>query len=270
MSHTILMATAVVGVVSVVAILLFVLLRATVRHVPQSAVIVVERRGRFSRLLYGGFHILVPFLDKPRQLVWTGRHPGLVEIGLREQFIDLPFQPVLTMDGVTVAFDTSVYWRVSDPRKAVYGTADLTGRVIELTLIALRDAVGKILHTATSLEEIAARMQHGLDAASAGWGLAGTRVEVRSHEVIDAAATPAAALEHYLMALERAGLADGKRGVVFESLGGERLLAFNGERMLEPASLVKIATSAAAIERLAPTTAFHGLLYKPQPHRSDR
>ncbi len=100
-------------------------------------------------------------------------------------------------------------------------TADLTGRVIELTFIALRDAVGKIQHTATSREEVAARMQHGLDAASAGWGLAGTRVEVRSHEVIDAAATPAAALEHYRMALERAGLADGRQGVVFESLGGE-------------------------------------------------
>ncbi len=119
MSQTVLMVTAVVGAVLVVAILLFVLLRATVRQVPQSAVIVVERRGRFSRLLYGGFHILVPFLDKPRQLFRTGRHPAVEEIGLREQFIDLPFQPVLTMDGVTVAFDTSVYWHVSDPRKAV-------------------------------------------------------------------------------------------------------------------------------------------------------
>src|SRR3982750_3776482 len=93
-----------------VAIAAMVVLAKTIRIVPQATVLVIERLGRFSRLADSGLHVLVPFFDRPRSVYWTGVRPGLVSIDLREQFTDLPLQPVITKDNVTIAVDSIVYW----------------------------------------------------------------------------------------------------------------------------------------------------------------
>ncbi|MCV5335352.1 SPFH domain-containing protein, partial [Escherichia coli] len=76
---------------------------------------------------------IIPFFESPRAVYWTNVRPGVTSIDLREQYIDLPPQPVITRDNVTINVDSVVYWQITDPIKAVYEVADLVGGIIQLT-----------------------------------------------------------------------------------------------------------------------------------------
>ena len=110
-----------------IAIAALVVAAKTIKIVPQATVMLIERLGRFSRVATSGLNVIVPFLDKPRGVYWTNVRPGLASIDLREQYIDLPPQPVITRDNVTIHVDSVVYWQITDPIKAVYEVADLIG-----------------------------------------------------------------------------------------------------------------------------------------------
>src|SRR5687768_17723219 len=117
-----------------IAIVLFVIAAKSIRIVPQASVMLVERLGRFDKVASSGLNLLVPFLDRPRAVYWTNTRPGLTSIDLREQYIDLPPQPVITRDNVTIHVDSVVYWQVTDPIKAVYEMNDLVGGIVQLTI----------------------------------------------------------------------------------------------------------------------------------------
>ena len=102
-----------------IAIVMIIIAIKTIRIVPQATVMLVERLGRFDKVASSGLNILIPFLDRPRAYYWTNTRPGLTSIDLREQYIDLPPQPVITRDNVTIHVDSVVYWQVTDPVKAV-------------------------------------------------------------------------------------------------------------------------------------------------------
>src|SRR5262245_49944884 len=165
-----------------VAIAAMVVLAKTIRIVPQATVLVIERLGRFSRLADSGLHILVPVLDRPRGVYWTAVRPGLTSIDLREQFTDLPLQPVITKDNVTIAVDSIVYWQITDPIKAIYEISDLTGGIMQLALTAMRSVIGELEldHTLSSRETINSKLRLILDEATHRWGVKVTRVEVRN------------------------------------------------------------------------------------------
>ncbi|MGB5038601.1 MAG: stomatin-like protein, partial [Blastocatellia bacterium] len=166
----------------VVVIAFLILAVKTVRIVPQATALVIERLGSFSRLGDGGLHILIPFFDRARAVYWTGVRPGITSIDLREQFTDLPLQPVITKDNVTIAVDSVVYWQITDPIKAVYEVNDLTGGIMQLTLTAMRSVVGELEldHTLSSREMINTKLRQILDEATHRWGVKVTRVEVRN------------------------------------------------------------------------------------------
>ena len=117
-----------------IAIALLVVASKAIRIVPQATVMLVERLGRFDKVATSGLNILVPFLDRPRAYYWTNSRPALTSIDLREQFIDLPPQPVITRDNVTIHVDSVVYWLITDPIKAVYEVNDLVGGIVQLTI----------------------------------------------------------------------------------------------------------------------------------------
>ena len=99
----------------------------TIKIVPQSTVLLIERLGRFNRVAASGLNIIWPFFESPRSVYWTNVRPGTVSIDLREQFIDLPPQSVITRDNVMVNVDSVVYWQITDPIKAVYGFDGIVG-----------------------------------------------------------------------------------------------------------------------------------------------
>jgi regulator of protease activity HflC (stomatin/prohibitin superfamily) len=154
----------------------------TIKIVPQATVMLIERLGRFSRVAASGLNIIVPFLDKPRGVFWTNVRPGLASIDLREQYIDLPPQPVITRDNVTIHVDSVVYWQITDPIKAVYEVNDLIGALVQLTITGMRAVVGDmdLDHTLSQRDQINAKLRIGLDEATDKWGVKVTRVDVKN------------------------------------------------------------------------------------------
>jgi len=145
-------------------------------------VMLVERLGRFDKVASSGLNILVPFLDKPRAVYWTSTRPGLTSIDLREQFIDLPPQPVITRDNVTIHVDSVVYWQIMDPVKAVYEMNDLVGGIVQLTITGMRAVMGEmdLDHTLSQRDQINAKLRIILDEATDKWGVKVTRVDVKN------------------------------------------------------------------------------------------
>lgn len=165
-----------------IGISLLVVAWKTVKIVPQSSVLLIERLGKYHRLASSGLNIIVPFFESPRAVYWTNVRPGLTSIDLREQYIDLPPQPVITRDNVTIAVDSVVYWQITDPAKAVYEVADLVGGIVQLTITGMRSVMGEmdLDHTLSSRDQINAKLRLILDEATDKWGVKVTRVDVKN------------------------------------------------------------------------------------------
>jgi regulator of protease activity HflC (stomatin/prohibitin superfamily) len=165
-----------------IGIVLLVIAAKTIRIVPQASVMLIERLGRFNRVAASGLNILVPFLDKPRAVFWTNSRPGMSSIDLREQFLDLPPQPVITRDNVTIHVDSVVYWQITDPVKAVYEMNNLVGGIVQLTITGMRAVMGDmdLDHTLSQRDQINSKLRLILDEATDKWGVKVTRVDVKN------------------------------------------------------------------------------------------
>src|SRR4026207_160532 len=165
-----------------IALVLLVIAVKTIRIVPQATVMLVERLGKFDKVASSGLNILIPFLDRPRAYYWTNSRPGLTSIDLREQYIDLPPQPVITRDNVTIHVDSVVYWQVIDPVKAIYEMNDLVGGIVQLTITGMRAVMGEmdLDHTLSSRDQINSKLRIILDEATDKWGVKVTRVDVKN------------------------------------------------------------------------------------------
>src|SRR3982750_4719070 len=117
---------------------LLIIAAKTIKLVPQSSVLLIERLGRFHRVAASGLNIIVPFFERPRAVYWTNVRPGTTYIDLREQFIDLPPQSVISRDNVMMGVDSVVYWQITDPVKATYEVNDLVGSIVQLTFTGMR------------------------------------------------------------------------------------------------------------------------------------
>src|SRR5688572_11395752 len=165
-----------------IGIALLVVAWKTIKIVPQSSVLLIERLGRFNRVAASGLNIIVPFFETPRAVYWTNVRPGVTSIDLREQYIDLPPQPVITRDNVTINVDSVVYWMITDPIKAVYEINDLIGSIVQLTITGMRSVMGEmdLDHTLSSRDQINSKLRLILDEATDKWGVKVTRVDVKN------------------------------------------------------------------------------------------
>jgi regulator of protease activity HflC (stomatin/prohibitin superfamily) len=165
-----------------IGIVLLIIGAKTIKIVPQASVMLVERLGRFSRVAASGLNIFVPFLDKARAVYWTNTRGGVTSIDLREQYLDLPPQPVITRDNVTIHVDSVVYWQITDPVKAVYEMNDLVGGIVQLTITGMRAVMGDmdLDHTLSQRDQINGKLRLILDEATDKWGVKVTRVDVKN------------------------------------------------------------------------------------------
>ncbi len=108
-----------------------VILARTIRIVPQSKAGVVERLGRFNRVLGAGLAIVIPVIDRLRPL-----------IDMRERVVSFPPQPVITEDNLVVSIDTVIYFQVTDPKSATYEIENYIQGIEQLTVTTLRNVVG--------------------------------------------------------------------------------------------------------------------------------
>ena len=154
-------------------IFIVVALVRSVRIVPQSQAYVIERLGRFQAVFYGGFHVLVPFVDRVAS-----------RIDLREQVANFPPQSVITADQAMVSIDSVIYYQITDPRNATYEVANFIQAIEQLTATTLRNLIGSLdlEQTQTSRDSINKQLRGVLDEATGTWGIRVTRVELKSIE----------------------------------------------------------------------------------------
>src|SRR3954466_8925551 len=155
----------------VVAAFVVLTIARTVRIVPQARAGVVERLGRYSRTLNAGLTIVVPFVDRVREM-----------IDLREQVVSFQPQPVITEDNLVVSTDTAIYFQVTDPKAATYEIANYIQGIEQLTVTTLRNVIGGMAleETLTSRDQINGQLRGVLDEATGKWGIRVNRVEIKA------------------------------------------------------------------------------------------
>ncbi|MCL2123170.1 MAG: paraslipin, partial [Desulfovibrionaceae bacterium] len=138
--------------------------------VPNQLAYVVERLGKFNKVLYAGFHILVPFVDRVAY-----------RRSLKEQVLDVPKQTCITRDNVSVDVDGVIYIQVIIPEKSAYGISDYEWGAVQLAQTSLRSVIGKLELDRTFEErtKINQEVVEALDAATTPWGVKVLRYEIR-------------------------------------------------------------------------------------------
>ncbi len=175
-------------VLAVVAVFVLIVLARTIKVVPQARAGVVERLGRYSRTLNPGLTIVVPFIDRIRDMV-----------DLREQVVSFDPQPVITEDNLVVNIDTVIYFQVTDPKAATYEISNYIQAIEQLTVTTLRNVIGglDLEETLTSRDQINGQLRGVLDEATGKWGIRVNRVELKA---IDPPGTIKDAMEKQLRA----------------------------------------------------------------------
>ena len=142
----------------------------TIKVVRQSEVYVIERLGRFHKVADAGLTFIIPLFDKVRSVV-----------SLKQQTMDIPPQGVITSDNVTITIDTVVFYKITDPAKAVYEIQSLKKGIEYLAITTIRDIVGKMEldETFSSRDQINDRLRVILDEATDPWGCKIDRVEIK-------------------------------------------------------------------------------------------
>ena len=138
--------------------------------VPNQLAYVVERLGKFNKVLYAGFHILVPFVDRVAY-----------RRSLKEHVLDVPKQTCITRDNVSVDVDGVIYIQVITPEKSAYGISDYEWGAVQLAQTSLRSVIGKLELDRTFEEraKINQEVVEALDAATSPWGVKVLRYEIR-------------------------------------------------------------------------------------------
>lgn len=156
-------------VVLLVLIVIIFIVVLSVKIIPQQRVGVVERLGKFNRLLTPGVNILVPFIDNVR-----------VYHDLRIQQANVPPQTVITKDNVQVHIDTIIFYQIVAPEQATYGISDYVYGVRNITTATLRQIIGnmELDETLSGREAISSNIRLALDEATEKWGVRIERVEV--------------------------------------------------------------------------------------------
>jgi len=142
-----------------------------VRIVPQQHAIVVERFGRYHATLQPGLNLIIPFLDR-----------AAYEHSLKEVPLDVPEQVCITKDNTQLAVDGVIYFQVTDPRLASYGSADYVMAITQLAQTTLRSEIGKMEldKSFESRDEINRQIVAVLDEAGRSWGIKVLRYEIKS------------------------------------------------------------------------------------------
>ena len=142
-----------------------------VRIVPQQFAYVVERLGRFHAVLEPGLNLIIPFMDRVAY-----------QHSLKEVPLDVPEQVCITKDNTQLAVDGVLYYQVTDPRLASYGSANYIGAITQLAQTTLRSVIGKMEldKSFESREDINRHIVSALDEAGRNWGIKVLRYEIKS------------------------------------------------------------------------------------------
>ena len=138
--------------------------------VPQQEAYVVERLGRFHKVLNPGLNILIPFIDRIAY-----KHT------LKEIPLDVPSQVCITRDNTQLTVDGIIYFQVTDPKLASYGSSNYIMAITQLAQTTLRSVIGRMEldKTFEERDEINSIVVSALDEAAVSWGVKVLRYEIK-------------------------------------------------------------------------------------------
>ena len=225
-----------------------------VRIVPQQSAYVIERLGRFHGVLEPGLNLIIPFLDR---LAYVH--------SLKEVPLDVPEQVCITKDNTQLAVDGVLYYQVTDPRLASYGSANYVTAITQLAQTTLRSEIGKMEldKSFESRDEINRQIVAVLGEAGRSWGIKVLRYEIKSitpPESILRAMQAQITAEREKRALiaksegqrqEQINLADGKRQAAILASEGEKTAQINQAQGEATAIRVIAEANAAGVRAVA-------------------
>ncbi|MCQ2318560.1 MAG: SPFH/Band 7/PHB domain protein [Bacteroidales bacterium] len=242
-----------IWVVVVIAAIVVIFALAGLKVVPQSETRVIERLGKFHKVLPAGLNIIWPIIDRPKIITtrrvengYQGRQivrmSETAKIDLREQVYDFPKQNVITKDNVTTEINALLYFQIVDPIKSVYEIDNLPNAIEKLTQTTLRNVIGELEldETLTSRDTINAKLRAVLDDATNKWGVKVNRVELQD---ITPPETVRQAMEKQMQAERnrRAEIlkAEGEKASAILNSEGEKTSAINKAEAEKQSTLLK-------------------------------
>jgi regulator of protease activity HflC (stomatin/prohibitin superfamily) len=143
---------------------------ASAKVIQQGNEALVERLGVYDRKLEPGLTFVIPVMERVA-----------FQETIREKVLDIPPQPCITRDNVSITVDAVVYWRIVDMERAYYKVQNLQTAMVNLVLTQVRAEMGKLEldETFTARSQINELLLRDLDVATDPWGVKVTRVELR-------------------------------------------------------------------------------------------
>jgi len=157
-------------ILALIALIVIIVIR-NIKIVPQAQAFIVERLGAYKETWEVGLHFKIPFIDRIAN-----------KVSLKERVLDLPPQPVITKDNVTIQIDTVIYYTITDPKLYTYGVERPLMAIELLSTTTLRNIIGdlELDETLTSRDTINSKMRIIIDEATDPWGIKINRVEVKN------------------------------------------------------------------------------------------
>jgi len=242
------------GIALVIAIVAILFVVRTIKIVPQQHAWVVEKLGKYDRTLTPGLKFVVPFIERVAY-----RH------SLKEVPLDVPSQVCITKDNTQLQVDGIIYFQVTDPMRASYGSSNYVLAITQLAQTLLRSVIGKMELDKTFEERdaINASVVSALDEAASNWGVKVLRYEIKDltppAEILRAmqAQITAEREKRALIAAsegrkqEQINIATGEREASIARSEGERQAAIN-KAQGEASAIVAVADATAeAIRKVA-------------------
>lgn len=190
------------------AVVLLVLLKSSIKPVPQNRAYVIERFGKYRGTLTAGLNFIVPFIDRVSY-----------DQSLKEQAFDVPSQSAITKDNIALSVDGVLYLKVLDAYKASYGVEEYVFAVTQLAQTTMRSEIGKIDLDKTFEERDALNIGivSAINLAAEPWGVQVLRYEIK--DIIPP--------QTVLQAMERQMKAEREKRAVILDSEGERQSAIN-------------------------------------------
>jgi len=239
--------------VALFVVALIVIVRA-IRVVPQQHAWIVERVGRFYAVLEPGLNFVIPFVDRI-----AFRHD------LREIPLDVPSQICITKDNTQLQVDGILYFQVTDPKLASYGSSNYIIAITQLAQTTLRSIIGRMEldRTFEEREQINANVVAALDEAALNWGVKVLRYEIKDltppAEILRAMQAQITAEREKRAVIatsegkkqEQINLAEGAREAAIAQSQGERQAEINNAQGQAAAILAIAEANAKAIRQVA-------------------
>ncbi|KAI8096104.1 hypothetical protein BDF21DRAFT_407469 [Thamnidium elegans] len=225
-----------------------------IKFVPQQEAWIVERMGKFDRMLEPGLNILIPFLDRIRYVK-----------SLKETAIEVPSQSAITQDNVTLELDGVLYFRCIDPFKASYGVEDAEFAITQLAQTTMRAEIGQMTLDRTLAERahLNSNIVDAINSAAEDWGIRCLRYEIRDihppvkvvesmHQQVSAERTKRAQILESEGARQAAiNVAEGRKQSTILASEAERAEKINMASGEAEAILLRATASAKGIEKVA-------------------